>query len=393
MAEMPPTFWFLWLGTLLNRLGSFVQPFLTYYLTSQLGFPISTSALMVSLLGAGSFVSQLVGGELTDRLGRRPVMLMSFFISPIFMVALGLARELWQMVPALLLLGFFMDLYRPAVNAAVIDLVPAEKRTRAFAYIYWAINLGFALSPIVAGFMATRNYFLLFVGDAITTFLFGLVVFAKVRETQPDVAVKGARVSIASRANQLLKEPILLAFVVLSFFFTLMFAQGYVTLPLDMQLKGLSPADFGWAASVNGVLIILITLPSARFIERWPRFLAMGAAAALLGIGFGLTEFAQALPFFAFTVVVWTLGEIIAANVAPVIISDLSPVELRGLYQGVYGSSWGLAFFVGPALGGYVYETFGSAVLWGACFVLGLLLFIAYWILGFPARRRLTKHT
>jgi MFS family permease len=393
MAEMPPTFWFLWLGTLLNRLGSFVQPFLTYYLTSQLGFPISTSALMVSLLGAGSFISQLVGGELTDRLGRRPVMLMSFFISPIFMVALGLAREIWQMVPALLLLGFFMDLYRPAVNAAVIDLVPAEKRTRAFAYIYWAINLGFAASPIIAGFMATRNYFLLFVGDAITTFLFGLVVLAKVRETQPDVAVKGARVSVARRANQLLKEPVLLAFVALSFFFTLMFAQGYVTLPLDMQLKGLSPAEFGWAASVNGVLIILITLPSARFIERWPRFLAMGAAAALLGIGFGLTEFAQALPFFALTVVVWTLGEIIAANVAPVIISDLSPVELRGLYQGVYGSSWGLAFFVGPALGGYVYETYGSGTLWGACFVLGFLLFIAYWILGFPARRRFAKNT
>lgn len=393
MAEMPPTFWFLWLGTLLNRLGSFVQPFLTFYLTSQLGFPVSTSAFMVSLLGAGSFISQLVGGELTDRLGRRPVMLLSFFVTPVFMVALGLAREIWQMVPALLLLGFFMDLYRPAVNAAVIDLVPAEKRTRAFAYIYWAINLGFAMAPIVAGFMATRNYFLLFVGDAITTFLFGLVVLAKVPETQPDMAVKSARVSIASRANQLLKEPVLLAFVALSFFFTLMFAQGYVTLPLDMQLKGLSPADFGWAASVNGVLIILITLPSARFIERWPRFLAMGAAAALLGIGFGLTEFAQALPFFAFTVVVWTLGEIIAANIAPVIISDLSPVELRGLYQGVYGSSWGLAFFVGPALGGYVYETYGSDVLWGACFVLGVLLFIAYWILGFPARRRLTKNT
>lgn len=113
MAEMPPTFWFLWLGTLLNRLGSFVQPFLTFYLTSQLGFPVSTSALMVSLLGAGSFISQLVGGELTDRLGRRPVMLLSFFVTPVFMVALGFAREIWQMVPALLLLGFFMDLYRP----------------------------------------------------------------------------------------------------------------------------------------------------------------------------------------------------------------------------------------------------------------------------------------
>src|SRR5512145_2195389 len=91
---LPPAYWLLWVGTLINRLGGFVVPFLTLYLTRQRLIPVSQAALMVSLLGAGSFLSQLVGGELTDRLGRRPVLLMSFFITPIFMIALGLARDL-----------------------------------------------------------------------------------------------------------------------------------------------------------------------------------------------------------------------------------------------------------------------------------------------------------
>ena len=90
---LPPTYWLIWTGTLINRLGGFVIPFLTLYLTQQRGIPISQAAFVVSLFGAGSFIAQLTGGELTDRLGRRPVMLMSFFITPIFMVALGLARR------------------------------------------------------------------------------------------------------------------------------------------------------------------------------------------------------------------------------------------------------------------------------------------------------------
>ena len=91
---LPPTYWLIWIGTLINRLGGFVIPLLTLYLTTQHHIPVSQAALTVSLFGAGSFVSQLSGGELTDRLGRRPVMLMSFFITPIFMIALGLARDL-----------------------------------------------------------------------------------------------------------------------------------------------------------------------------------------------------------------------------------------------------------------------------------------------------------
>src|SRR5258705_8742558 len=131
---LPPTYWLIWTGTLVNRLGGFVIPFLTLYLTAQRSIPVSQAALMVSLFGAGSFLSQLAGGEFTDRLGRRPVMLMSFFITPIFMITLGLARNLALIATCTLIVGFFTDLYRPAVAAAIADLVPPESRTRAYGY-------------------------------------------------------------------------------------------------------------------------------------------------------------------------------------------------------------------------------------------------------------------
>ena len=91
-ADLPSAYWFLWLGILNNRLGSFVIPFLTLYLTTQRGVSVSQAALTVSLFGAGSFAAQLTGGELADRFGRRPVLLMSLFIAPVAMLALGFAH-------------------------------------------------------------------------------------------------------------------------------------------------------------------------------------------------------------------------------------------------------------------------------------------------------------
>ena len=385
---MPSSFWFLWFGTVINRLGGFAVPFLVLYLTSRLGIDAAIAALMVSVLGAGSFFAQLTGGELSDRFGRRPVMMLSFFITPLAMIALGLVREPLLLVTAMFVLGFFTDLYRPAVSAAVIDLVPADKQTRAFGYIYWAINFGAALAPVAAGLLANVDYFLLFLGDALTTAIFGVIVLARVPETQAREVAAAARVRMSARVGQALRDPMLLVFVLLSLFVGIIYSQGQVTLPLDMAGNGLPPSDYGLAIAVNGALIVLITLQISRMAESWPRYVAMAAAALLLGIGFGLTEFAGSLAFYALTVAIWTVGEVVGASVAPVIVAEMSPPALRGLYQGIWGSSWGLAFFIGPALGGFVFQHFGSATLWTGMFVLGVVLCVGYLALSIPARRR-----
>ena len=386
--ELPASFWYLWFGTVINRLGGIAVPFLMLYLTTRLAITPQTAALVVSVLGAGSFLAQLSGGELSDRFGRRPVMMMSFLIAPVAMLALGLVRETWMLVIACFFLGFFTDLFRPAMSAAIVDLVPAEKRTRAFGYIYWAINFGAALAPILAGLLANFDYFLLFAGDALTTVIFGLIVLARVPETQAVEVATAARIKTRSRLGLALRDPMLLAFVFLSLLVGLIYSQSHVTLPIDMAANGLPPSDYGLAIAVNGALIVLVTLQVARRVERLPRYGVMAVAGLLLGVGFGLTAFAGSLPAFAFTVAIWTIGEVIGAAVAPVIVSEMSPPEMRGLYQGVWGSSWGLAFFLGPALGGFVFQQYGPDVLWAGMFGLGILLFVGYLSLSIPARRR-----
>jgi MFS family permease len=388
---LPPTYWLIWTGTLINRLGGFIIPFLTLYLTTQRQIPVSQAALMVSLFGAGSFIAQLSGGELTDRLGRRPVMLMSFFITPIFMIALGLARDLGLISISTFIVGFFTDLYRPAVGAAIADLVPPESRTRAYGYNYWAINLGAAIAPVLAGLIAGYNYLILFVADAVTTAIFGFIVLFGIRETRPIEAQHASHTSLYERISQLKRAPILLIFSFLTLFLGMVYTQGYVGLPLDMQSHGLGPGQYGTAIAVNGFLVILLTIPVSNMATKWPRFETVAVAAFLLGLGFGSTALASNFSLFVLSVAIWTLGEIASTSVAPTIIADLSPIELRGLYQGIFGAAWGLAYFIGPLAGGWIYENLGSDALWIGCLIIGVVLAFCYYALSAPAKRHMTE--
>ena len=116
------------------------------------------------------------------------------------------------------------------------------------------------------------------------------------------------------------------------------------------------------------------------------RVLAGGAL--LIGIGFGLTALAQTPEAgYVGSIVVWSLGEIAFLPLAAVVVTNLAPPELRGSYQGVYQLAWGAAFAVAPSLSGAIFARFGSATLWGACFVTGLVVAAGHLALG-PARRR-----
>jgi len=388
---LPRAYWLLWGGTIVNRIGGFVIPFLTLYLTGPRGLPVSTAALMVSLFGAGSFSASLIGGELADRLGRRPMMLISFFVAPLTMLMVGLGQSIGVIAGATLLLGFFTDLYRPAVNAAIADMIPPQDRPRAYGYLYWAINLGAAVAPILAGLMARTNYLLLFFGDALTTFVFGLIVWIGVRETRPAELQGGIPLGLGERLRALRREPILLAFTGLALLFGTVYMQGHVTLPIDMLSNGLTPEQYGLAVAINGALIVVLGLPASNAAPRWPRFQVMAASGLLLGIGFGLPALLTTFGGYALSVVVWTLGEIGGATIAPAIVSDLAPADKRGLYLGVFGAAWGLAFLTGPVVGGWIYQNHGPTALWISCLIAGGVLGAAFLAMAPAAQRRMVQ--
>lgn len=382
---LPRAFWFLWLGALINRLGGFVVPFLALYLTQERGFAVERAGLAASLFGVGALCAAPLGGWLSDRFGRRPTMVLGLGLGAVAMVHLGLARAPWHVELAAFLVGLVGDLYRPAVWAAVADQVPAADRARAFGLLYWAINLGFAGSALLAGALAAGGFWVLFLGDAATSLIMAFVVWRFVPESRP-VRAPGDDSPHPSPFAPL-RDGVLMPFVLLSFALALIFMQFLAALPLDMRASGVSPRTYGFLIALNGIEIVLLQPFALRALAGRRRSRVLALSALLAGAGFGLTALARTPLAYGLTITLWTLGEILMAPVTSAIVSELAPAHLRGSYQGMQQMSWGAAFCIAPALGTFVLGRGGSAVIWTGCLVLGLVAAAAHLAIG-PARGR-----
>ncbi|GAB3590416.1 MFS transporter [Angustibacter peucedani] len=364
---LPRPFWVLFAGTVVNRVGQFVEPFLALYLVGGRHVDVGTAGTMVSCFGAGAMASQPLGGWLADRYGRRPTLVGGLLATAVGMGALGLARPLPLIAVCALLLGLAIDVYRPAASAAVAEIVAPADRPRAFGLMYWAVNLGVSVSGVVGGLLAERGWWLLFALDAVTCLLFAVLVARGVPESRaaPEPGASGGY-------GEVLRDRLLLALTALTLVGACVYMQAYVALPLAMRGDGLSPAAYGLAYAVNPVVIIALqplTFPALRTLPQVPLYVG---SILVLGVGFFLTGFAHTLVAYGATVAVWTVGEIGFNAVAPSIVNAISPDHLRGRYNGMIGLAYGASALVGPVAGAHALEA-GRWVVWGGALVLSLV--------------------
>ncbi|WP_079129013.1 MDR family MFS transporter [Streptomyces qaidamensis] len=372
VSGLPREFWWLWTSTLVNRLGAFVATFMALYLTLDRGYSATYAGLVAALHGLGGVLSSLGGGVMADRLGRRPTLLIAQASTAVSVALLGFVHDPVAIAGVAFLVGMASNASRPAVQAMMADIVRPEDRIRAFSLNYWAINLGFAVSSMAAGFIAEVSYRAGFLIEAGMTMACAILVFLRLPESKPaEPAVSTAVPADSVSLGTVLRDGRFMSVVGLSFLVALIFQQGSVGLPVAMGEAGFSPAEYGMAIAVNGALIVVLQIPVTRFIEhRDPRRLLV-VSSLLAGYGFALTAFAGSVGVIALTVCVWTLAEIVNAPTQTGLVVRLSPVHGRGRYQGMYTMSWSVAALVAPLLSGFVIDRFGAEWLWGSCAVLG----------------------
>jgi MFS family permease len=366
VGGLPPAFWALWTGTLVNRFGTFVFPFLSIYLTGSRRFSVGQAGLVLTFLGLGSALSQPLGGVLADRFGRRRTMVGGLVSAAATLLLLGATRPLPLLCGAALLFGVAADVYRPASEAAIADLVDEEHRPRAFALVFWAVNVGFAFASLMGGLLAEHGFVVLFVADAVSSLGFALIVLRLVPETRPQGGAEPGSLL------HVLRDRLMLALVAGVVLESVAYMQSFFTLPLAITQDGLGPSSYGVAIGLNCVLIVALQPLLLGVLGRRTRGPLLVAGGVLTGVGFGLTWFADSLPAHLAVVTVWTVGEILASGQLSALVAQIAPAAVRGRYMGVFGASFGLATFLAPALGTQVLEHLGEGALWGGCLVLGL---------------------
>ena len=368
LRAMPRGAWILFFGCFLNKFGTFVLPFLAIYVT-RLGYTTAQAGIPIAAYGVGTLVASLLGGHLADRIGRRKTIVLSMASAAGAMIWLSQARSLPEIVVLSGLAGLTGELYRPASSALLADLVPAGQRVTAFAAYRMALNAGFAFGPATAGLLAKTSFTWLFVGDAVSSILFGLVAWFGL---PAGLRIERAANSFSETLWVLRNDRRFLQVMVSSLVVGLVFVQVFSSMSLAITSSGFSPAVYGFVISLNGALVVLFELPITTITGRFPARRVMAIGYLLIGVGFASNALPRTIPMLVFTTVLFTVGEMISMPVSGAYVADLAPEHQRGLYMGLYGLTWSIAFVCGPSLGLWLFSN-SPIVLWSACGLLGIL--------------------
>lgn len=373
--------WMLALIMFINRSGAMVIPFLSLYLTEELGFSLQETGLVLSLFGVGAIGGALLGGWLTDRTGHFWVQVFSLFGGGLlFFVLLGL-REFEQLAIGVVCLSLVTECLRPANASSVSHYAKPENVTRAFSLNRMALNLGFSIGPALGGLLAGFSYRWLFIADGTTCIaasIFFYFYFRNIRGYQP---VKAAQEQPAMAVRSPYTDLPFLIFALCCAFFSIIFFQFLSTLPLYYrQVYTLSEGEIGALLAFNGLVVFLLEMILVYLLgDRIKKAVLIVGGTLLLGLSFVLLNLTQQVSMLFLAMFLLSIAEIMAMPFMATITVQRSNTSNIGAYMGVYTIAFSGAHAIAPFLGTSIVAAYGFEVLWwsvgGASVVTALCLY------------------
>jgi MFS family permease len=372
---LPRSVYAIFAATVINGAGMFVFPFLALYLNSKLGMSERQAGDFMFLVSISYLPGAIIGGKLADRFGRKRLMLLAQALSSLMFVPCGFPA-LAKAVPVLILLSVLFDGFAdPARGAMQTDITTPENRQAAFSLIYLGHNLGFAVGPLVAGYLFRSAPDWLFWGNALAALAALALVGLLVPETKPGrEAIAASLVSNSSdKAVQggllsaLRTRPFLIAFVAMNSCLGFVYSQHRFSLPLKaVQALGerSGPAVYGSLMTLNAVMVVLLNAPLVALLKRFKPAHNVALAGCLYMVGFGMLAFSGAPWLFYLSAVLWTLGEIIDATNAQVYVANHTPMSHRGRFAAVLPFIGGAGWALSSPVGGRIIQSAGMAWVW-----------------------------
>jgi len=366
-SGLSPATWWLSLVMLINRSGTMVIPFMTLYLTQKLNYSLAQAGWIMALFGAGAVCGGLLGGQLISKFGFHKIQLITLIGGGLLFLVLGQMKEYAWICVFAFSLSLVNDMFRPANSAAIAHYSKSENRTRSFSLNRLAINLGWAFGGAIGGFVASKNYDLLFWIDGLTNI--GAAILLKFM-LQPYSSVSEKK-DLNNKNNSSTKRPLqdrtFLAFLFLTFLFAVCFFQLFSTLPVfyRKELK-LSETVIGWTMSLNGLIICFLEMIVIHRLEQKGKMLLyIMIGLWLIAASFLILNLHLSVIFVALlSVVLMSFGEILSMPFMNTFWVTRTNDNNRGSYAGLYTVAWSVAQIIGPGAGAQLAQNYGFQTLW-----------------------------
>lgn len=369
-SEFPKAFWVLVLGTFIDMFGrSSVQLFLVLFFTKRFGIELSQAGVLLLLFTFSAMIGRTLGGALTDRFGRRKMIVFGIVASALSSLIIPFVASLTMMYPVIVLSGLVASIGGPARFSALADLLPRDQQKEGFGIMRVAVNLAWISGPMLGGFLFDISVMSVFLLDAITSLVVAWLVFRGVPETAPHLREPSApRPSLASTfkgyANVLGNRRYML-FLTPMFLLALAYRQSFGTLSVFLRDIHLAPAWYlGALFSFDGFLVVLFQLWIIRKTrERNPRCV-LSFGATLYALGLTLFGFVEGLVFFLAAKLLIVFGEMLYDPVVTAESFAYAPKQMRGRYSAVRALARSSAIAFAPILGGLVMESLSPFLTW-----------------------------
>ncbi len=365
--EFPQRFWLVVLVMFIDRLGhNILWPFFTLYITQKFDVGMTQAGLVLGTFSAFGLIGNMIGGGLTDKFGRKSIILVGLIFSALSTLSLGLAKEFSMLIPLAVGIGLLSRISGPAHNAMVADILPKEKRQEGFGIMRVVGNMTWVIGPVIGGLIASRSYFALFVIDAVISCLVAFLFFIVIPETKPDTGQEPESMfKTFTGYGSVFKDLPFVAFLVVSMLMLLVYQQMYNSLSVFLRdTHGMPTQVFGLLMIASPIVVILFQFSTTQLVKTRPPFLMMALGTFFYMIGFGMFGFVAVTWLFALALVIITIGEMIIMPISSALAANFAPEDKRGRYMAVFGVSWGLPSIIGPSAAGLILDNFNPFLLW-----------------------------
>jgi len=380
LHAFPRQFWLLVAGTFVYTGAAAIGfPFEGLYMSQTLHISLTVIGAVFGLVTLAVMPFQVLGGTLTDRFGRKSMMIVAAISATIWFVGFAAAHDAWQVAILVAMEGAFgWPLFQTAANAMTADLLPENERAEAFSVLRTAMNVGVVGGPPIGGFAhwLGASYRELFLAAAAGCFAFLILVVVFFRETRPESARHPARhVDAAGRSGWAVvlgdgRFRLFCAVALLPVFCFGMFGAMYsIFITRFLHMSALS---WSLLLALNAAVVALLGYPVMRAVKNADRMLLLSVSSVLIAVGLGGTAVARPGWQLYALVCVLSVGEVLLGPVAASVVSDLAPEAIRGRYNGAWTIVWNGGASLGPAFGGWSMQTIGGRETFGIVFFVGL---------------------
>jgi MFS family permease len=381
--EFPRAFWIYSLVVFIDRLGgSLLFPFYALYLTQKFGINMAQVGGLFALFSMSGFIGSAIGGALTDRMGRKSMLIFSLVMSSLSALVMGLVNDLQIFMAVSIFVGILGSIGGPAHEAIVADVLPPEKRPQGYGMIRVIFNLAVVIGPAIGGFLATRSYLALFITDAVISVIAATIVYFYMPETKPAAhpdAKHETMLQTFAGYGRVFRDTVFLGFLVVTFLQVIVYINMNTTLGVYLRDNhGVPESSYGWLLSLNAAMVVLMQFWLTRRLEKQKPMIMMAVGTALYAVGFAMYGFVNGMAMFILAMVIITIGEMVVSPFGQTLVAGFAPEEMRGRYMAVSGLTWGLAFAIGPFLAGVVLDNFNPNLLWLACGIVGTVSTLGY---------------